>query len=186
VPSFPDLSEPLTDGAVSLRLAAERDIPEVLIAYQDDRTLHLRLGIERPPSGADLGQRSEGAERDRAAGERIGFTVLEPDSDVCRGQVYTSSVNWHHRRAELGMWLAPQIRGRGLAPRALALASRWLLERAGLERVQVLTEPENEPMLRTAAAAGYQREGTLRAYTLERGTRVDCVMLSLLASDRPA
>ena len=59
MPSFPGLEQPLTDGVVSVRLSAERDIPEVLIAYQDDRGLHLALGEDRPPSGAALGRRAD-------------------------------------------------------------------------------------------------------------------------------
>src|SRR5205085_729432 len=59
VPGFPQLDRPLANGEVIVRLGAERDIPEVLIAYQDDRALHLRLGQERPPSGAELGRRAE-------------------------------------------------------------------------------------------------------------------------------
>src|SRR6516164_7166506 len=52
---FPRLADPLTDGQVVLRDYAERDIPEILIAYQDDPRLHQRLGQNRPPSGAELG-----------------------------------------------------------------------------------------------------------------------------------
>ncbi len=183
MPSFPDLEEPLSDGTVTLRLASERDIPEILIAFQDDRHLHERLGLDRPPSGAELGRLSERFASDREAGASVTLTVLEPGSDVCRGQIYTSQVDWQHSRASVGMWLAPQIRRRGLGAAALRLASRWLLERCGLERLQVLAEPGNDPMVRTAQAAGYQPEGVLRGYTLERGSRVDCVVLSLLPSD---
>jgi RimJ/RimL family protein N-acetyltransferase len=183
MPSFPDLEEPLSDGTVTLRLASERDIPEILIAFQDDRHLHERLGLDRPPSGAELGRLSERFAADREAGASVTLTVLEPGSDVCRGQVHTPQVEWQHARAGIGMWLAPQVRGRGMGAAALRLASRWLLERSGLERLQVLTEPDNEPVLRTARAAGYQREGVLRGYTLERGSRVDCVVLSLLPTD---
>ena len=39
--SFPLLTEPLTDGTVVLRDYAERDIPEILIAHQDDPRMHL-------------------------------------------------------------------------------------------------------------------------------------------------
>jgi RimJ/RimL family protein N-acetyltransferase len=183
MPSFPQLREPLSDGSVTLRPAAERDIPEILIAFQDDRALHLRLGIERPPSGAELGRRSERAEAEREGGLHVTLTVLEPGSDVCRGQIYTPRVDWHHARAELGMWLAPQVRGRGLAPRALRMTSGWLLGQTPLERLQVLTEPANQPMLATARAAGFVYEGVLRGYTRERGGRVDCAILSLLRAD---
>jgi RimJ/RimL family protein N-acetyltransferase len=183
VPSFPDLPGPLSDGSVVLRFAAERDIPEVLIAFQDDPELHLRLGIDRPPSGAELGRRSERAEAEREGGLYVTLTILEPGSDVCRGQIYVTHVDWHHARGELGMWLAPQVRGRGLAPRALRLTARWLLEHTPLERMQVLTEPINEPMLATARAAGFAYEGVLRGYTRERTGRVDCAILSLLRAD---
>ena len=39
--SFPRLTSPLTDGSVVLRDYVERDIPEILIAYQDDPLLHV-------------------------------------------------------------------------------------------------------------------------------------------------
>ena len=183
MPSFPDLPGPLSDGAVTLRLGAERDIPEILIAYQDDRHMHERLGLERPPSGAELGLGAERAEIERTAGIHIALTILEPGSDVCRGRIFTADVEWRHARAELGMWLAPQVRGRGMATRALRLMSVWLLSNAPLERLQITTEPDNAAMLATARAAGYVHEGILRGYTLERRRRVDCAILSLLPSD---
>jgi RimJ/RimL family protein N-acetyltransferase len=183
VPAFPDLRGPLGDGSVMLRPAAERDIPEILIAYQDDPHLHERLGLERPPSGAELGRHAEQAAIERATGAHLTLTILEPGSDVCRGQINASNVEWRHTRADIGMWLAPQVRGRGLASRALRLTSSWLLGNTGLERLQIVTEPDNEPMLATARAAGYVYEGVLRGYTRERGARLDCAILSLLPSD---
>jgi RimJ/RimL family protein N-acetyltransferase len=102
---------------------------------------------------------------------------------VCRGQIFTPEVDWRHARAELGMWLAPQVRGRGLASRALKLTANYLLGSTTLERLQIVTEPDNEPMLATARAAGFVHEGVLRGYTRERGARVDCAILSLLQSD---
>ncbi|HEY2438388.1 MAG TPA: hypothetical protein VGH93_14495, partial [Solirubrobacteraceae bacterium] len=87
MPSFPDLQVPLTDGTVSVRMAAERDIPEILIAYQDDPRLHVRLGERRPPSGAELGRRAERAEHDRLAGRGLSLTVVEAGDDTCRGQI---------------------------------------------------------------------------------------------------
>jgi RimJ/RimL family protein N-acetyltransferase len=183
MPSFPDPPDPFSDGTVALRLAAERDIPEILIAHQDDPHLYERLGLERPPSGAELGRRFEQAAAEQAAGEHLSLTILEPGSDVCRGQILTGTMEWRHARAELGIWLAPQVRGRGLAPRALGLTARWMLISCGLERIQIVTEPDNQPMLATARAAGFSEEGLLRAYTRERGGRVDCTILSLLASD---
>lgn len=183
MPTIPALAEPLSDGTVGLRLAAERDIPEVLIAYQDDPHMYERLGEERPPSGAQLGRRAEQSGVDRIAGRSVTLTILTAGRDVCVGEIRVHRIDWIHARAELGIWLAPQVRGRGLAPRALKLAAPWLFQSCGLERLQILTEPDNEPMLAAARAAGFVDEGVLRGYTRERGGRVDCCVLSLLPGD---
>jgi RimJ/RimL family protein N-acetyltransferase len=183
MPPIPRLAEPLGGARVIVRDAAERDIPETLIAYQDDPELHLRMGEEHPPSGAELGSWAESEAAERAAGLRAALTVLEPGSDVCQGQVYIQHLDWDHRRAEIGMWLAPAARGRGLASEALRLVGAWLLGPGGLQRLQILTEPDNEPMLRAARAAGFVREGVLRGYLRERGARVDVAILSLLPGD---
>jgi RimJ/RimL family protein N-acetyltransferase len=183
MPPIPRLTEPLGGARVIVRDAAERDIPETLIAYQDDPELHLRMGEEHPPSGAELGQWAESEAVDRAAGLRAALTVLEPGSDVCLGQLYMQHLDWDHQRAEIGIWLAPAARGRGLASEALRLVGAWLLGPGGLQRLQILTEPDNEPMLRAARAAGFVREGVLRGYLRERGTRVDVAILSLLPGD---
>jgi RimJ/RimL family protein N-acetyltransferase len=183
MPSFPDLDQPLTGDGLAVRAAAERDIPEVLIAYQDDPELHLRMGEERAPSGAELGRLAERAAADRAAGRGATLTIVRPGSDVCVGQLNVHHADWDNARVELGMWLAPQARGRGLAPAALRLVARWLLLEVGFERVQLLTETGNERLLRAAAAAGFQPEGVLHGFLREQGARVDAVVLSLVHRD---
>ena len=180
---IPALVSPLTDGDVTVRPYAERDIPEILIAFQDDLTLHTRIGLERPPSGAQLGSQSETADAERAAGERLRLTIAETDTDICRGRMTVHRFDWDHGRAELGMWLAPEVRGRGWAARALRLVGGWLFDGCGIERLELLVEPDNEPMLRAAAAAGFAREGVLRGYVRSRRDRLDMVVLSLLPED---
>jgi RimJ/RimL family protein N-acetyltransferase len=183
MPSFSELREPLTDGAVSVRFAADRDIPEVLIAYEDDPTLHLRMGQTRPPSGAELGRWAERAEADRVAGRRLALTLVQPGEDICRGQIYVSEVDWDHARADLGIWVAPQLRGRGLGARALGLVAPWLLRTSGLQRVQLFTESDNDALIRAATRAGFSYEGVLHGYTRERGRRLDNAVLSMVARD---
>jgi ribosomal-protein-alanine N-acetyltransferase len=183
VPEIPALTDALTDGVVTLRESSERDIPEILIAYQDDPEMHLRLGDPAPPTGAQLGSAAESAEEDRREGKRLRLAILEPGGDRCRGRLTVHSINWEHRRAELAIWVAPQYRGRGYARSALLLSSAWLFEACGLERLALLTEPANQPMLRSAEAAGFVREGVMREYEREQGQRADIVLLSLLPAD---
>jgi RimJ/RimL family protein N-acetyltransferase len=174
---------PLSDGVVALRLTAERDIPEVLIAYQDDPELHLRLGTDWPPSGAELGRRAELSEARLAAGDSVTLAITQPGQDLCIGEVHVHGVDWDNRRAELGVWVVAEQRGKRLAGRALRLVSSWLLDECRLERVGLRTESGNQAMIRAAQAAGFRPEGVLRGYTLEQGRRVDNLTLSLVASD---
>ena len=180
---IPALVSPLTDGDLTVRAYAERDIPEILIAFQDDPTLHTRVGLERPPSGAQLGSQSETADAERIAGERVRLTIAESETDICRGRMTVSHFDFDHGRAELGIWLAPEGRGRGWAARAMRLAADWLFDACGIERLELLAEPDNEPILRAAAAAGFVREGVLRGYVRYRGDRLDMVVFSLLPED---
>ncbi len=181
--SFPHLIDPLSDGTVVLRDYHERDIPEILIAYQDDPRLHLLTGEDRPPTGAELGCRAAREAAARAAGEGATLTVLEPGSDTCRGQIRIGDVDPDHARATLSIWLAPQVRGRGVGRRALKLAGRWLLRTCRLARVDLLAETDNAAVLAAARAAGFAQEGVLRGYQRKRGKRIDVVVLSLIGAD---
>jgi RimJ/RimL family protein N-acetyltransferase len=183
VPAFPDLSESLQGERACLRYAAERDIPEILIAHQDDPQLHARLGLVRPPSGAELGRRTEGEGVERDLGIGVRFTIVQPGNDVCVGQLDVHRVDWDNQRAELGVWVARALRGQGLATCALRLGGRWLLSACHLARVELLTEPDNVAMIAAAKAAGFVEEGLLRAYLRERGRRLDVTVLSLLPGD---
>lgn len=182
MPPIP-LPPPLDDGVVALRPYAERDIPEILIAFQDDPELHLRLGGSPPPTGAELGRAAELAPAEIEAGTGISLTVLESGADVCRGQINLHKIAWEEGRAELGLWLVPQVRGRGFGRRALALIAGWTFDRLGMMRLELVTEPGNAGMIAAARGVGAQLEGVLRGYTFERGQRVDCAILSLLPSD---
>jgi RimJ/RimL family protein N-acetyltransferase len=181
--SFPRLAEALSDDGVALRDYEERDIPEILIAYQDDPRLHVLNREDRPPSGAELGSRAEREAGARTAGAWVTLTVLEVGDDTCRGQLRVENVDWDHRRAELSIWLAPQVRGRGVAKKALRLAGHWLLDTCGLKRLELVAEPENLAAIHAAQAAGFVREGVLREYHRKRGKGIDMVILSLIPPD---
>jgi RimJ/RimL family protein N-acetyltransferase len=88
--------------------------------------------------------------------------------------------------AEVGYWMAPAARGRGLCSRALRLVSRWVLEEARAPRLQLRADEQNLPSNKVAQKAGFTREGVLRSsrYNARLGRRVDFVMYSLLPDER--
>ena len=85
--------------------------------------------------------------------------------------------------ATVGYWVASAARGRGLATTALRLVSRWVIEELSVERLELVTEPQNLASQRVAEKAGFEREGVLRRQLVVKGERRDCVMFSLLPDD---
>ncbi len=122
---------------MELREITDWDIPEVLIAHQDDGDLHTRMGLAKPPSGAELGSEVENAERERRSGNSVKLTMVEPGANDCRGRVEIDQIDWEHGSARLRVWAAPQVRGRDYEQRAAELASAWLRSDAGLEHLTV-------------------------------------------------
>ncbi|MEE6296545.1 bifunctional GNAT family N-acetyltransferase/nucleoside triphosphate pyrophosphohydrolase family protein [Georgenia wangjunii] len=90
--------------------------------------------------------------------------------------------------ADIGYWLGPEARGRGVMHRAVGLALDAGFDRLGLERVQWRAFVGNWPSWRVVWRHGFRREGTVRGLGLQRGRRVDEWIGTLLRTDdrRPA
>jgi [ribosomal protein S5]-alanine N-acetyltransferase len=69
------------------------------------------------------------------------------------------------------------------AGRAVRLASDWALSSFGVARLEAWVEPGNEASLRVLAAAGFRREGVLRAFLVLGSRRADAVVLSRLSGE---
>ncbi len=137
MPTIPQPPDRFGDELVELREIAEWDIPEVLIAHQDDRDLHARMGLAKPPTGAELGSEVERAERERRSGNWVKLAIVEPGANDCLGRVEIDQVDWDQGSARLRVWAAPQVRGRDYERHAAELASAWLRNAAGLEQLSV-------------------------------------------------
>ena len=82
--------------------------------------------------------------------------------------------------AELGYWVVPRARRRGVATAAVPQAASMLFA-DGVERLQATVEPWNEASRRALGTAGFQREGLLRAYIAYPGEpRGDVYLYALL------
>jgi RimJ/RimL family protein N-acetyltransferase len=96
------------------------------------------------------------------------------------GVVLLQAVSWRHRRAELGFWLVRAARGAGRGRAAVGLLADWAFAELPLDRLEMMTTPDNAAALRLAEALGFEREGVLRARLRQRGRPVDVVMLARL------
>ena len=87
-------------------------------------------------------------------------------------------------RGHIGYWVAAPARGQGFCTRALRLLSRHALDELQLQRLELITDPDNLASQRVAEKVGYQREGVLRAHLRHPDGRIrDSVMFSLLPGE---
>jgi [ribosomal protein S5]-alanine N-acetyltransferase len=173
------------DGFV-LRPERVEDAAAWARAFADDPHLAVDWGIEEAPD--EVRSRTWLAEHAAlwAAGEGRHFAVADPADDRLAGGVNFHHIQPAHRRAEVGFWLVPGARGRGIGSAAVAAACRWAFGHYGLVRIEMTTLPDNEAALGLARKVGFQREGLLRRRNFERGEQVDIVMLGLLADELTA
>jgi RimJ/RimL family protein N-acetyltransferase len=105
------------------------------------------------------------------------------DTDEFLGGINFHSIRPDHRRAEVGFWLAPWARRRGIGSAAVRAACEWGFEHWRLERIEMTTLPGNAGSLALAQKIGFTREGLLRNRNFERGKHVDIVMLGVLRGE---
>lgn len=98
------------------------------------------------------------------------------------GIVCASSRSAQHRSAWMSYWLAPEVRGTGLAARALGTVSEALFL-DGFFRLELGARMNNPASIKTAERAGYIQEGVNREELEYDGIRYDTVRMARLASD---
>jgi RimJ/RimL family protein N-acetyltransferase len=113
------------------------------------------------------------------------LAVADPATDRMLGLVGTDRPVPARRQTEIGYWVLPEERGRGVATAALeAMTERAFA--SGVERLELVTHWENAAAQRVAMAAGYQREGVRRGAQPNRdGGRDDLLVFARLGADPP-
>ncbi|MFJ2607437.1 GNAT family N-acetyltransferase [Streptomyces sp. NPDC091279] len=105
-------------------------------------------------------------------GSAASYCVTDAASAEILGHIGVNDINRFVRVARVGYWVLPNARGRGVASRALAVASRWALTELSLHRLELGHALGHEASCRIAERCGFRAEGTLRGAMFEAG-RVD-------------
>lgn len=113
------------------------------------------------------------------------YAIADPATGRLLGGIGLDKVVPNRGQCELGYWVGPWARGRGVATAAV----RALTEHAfhtGMARIELLTHWENAASQRVALAAGFRREGVRRGALPNRdGGRDDLLAFARLAGDEP-
>jgi RimJ/RimL family protein N-acetyltransferase len=175
---------PADINGTGVRLRAYRpDDAEALAAGYDDPLCHRFLPPLPSPFTLRHAERflSEGVTSVFAEGGVV-FAIADPETDDLLGGIGFDKVVPSRAQAEIGYWVGPWARRRGVATEAVRALSGHALG-AGLHRLELLTHWDNPASQRVALAAGYQREGVRRGVLPDRDGYADLVAFARLAGD---
>lgn len=179
---IPPPDPPLRGEGIVLRAWRADDLGDAHRASLDPDVVRF-TGVPEDQDAATLAAYFERKEAARAAGEELVLVVASAAGDAFLGSVSLLRLDWDQRRGEVGYWMAPWARGRGIATAATGLLARWALAELGLERLELRIESGNAASLRVAAGAGFSRDGILRSFEERAGARRDLEVWSLLPGE---
>jgi RimJ/RimL family protein N-acetyltransferase len=154
--NFAELTKPLTDGVVTLRLpSADAGDTDAIRGYVEAEQLDGGWLPEVPLVSAE-----EAVRRLRNDGPTLVVTVADE-------QRFIGVVGFLDRGAgtiEMIYGIAPRWRGRGLASRAARLAARWAAGVPGVTVVELRISQDHLASQHVAANAGFVRAGTVTQF----------------------
>ena len=179
MPSLP-IPEGLARDDIALRRLRARDAGPFAAAFREDPQLGVLIGADEDPTENGVRRFIARQPGLRARGEFLGLAVTDASRRPFLGHVMLHTVAWRHKRGEVGYWLVPEARGRGIGKAAVSLVVEWAFEELRLERIEITTTPDNTAARALARSLGFEEDGVMIARNLERGKRVDVVLLARL------
>lgn len=172
----------LADDRVRLRPFGLDDVPLVVEACRDPLTQAFTR-IPHPYDEEDAREFIAGSASRRMTGESIDLAIAAREDDRLLGAIGLIIDRHDAERAEIGYWVAPRERGRGVAGRALALLSAWAVTEGRFARIDLQAALANTASMRVAQRCGFVREATLRGAWYRGPERSDMALFSLLPGD---
>ena len=148
---------PLSDGVITLRAHRPDDV-DALVAICQDPAIPRWTRVPQPYTRADAEGWVAAVELEVAAGTAMNWLAVDEDDEVL-ASVAVQDIRRDEARGEIGYWVAAHARGRGVATRAVRLATDWALGELGLETIELMTHEHNTASQAVARAAGYVQTG---------------------------
>jgi RimJ/RimL family protein N-acetyltransferase len=176
-------AEPVEIAAGAYQLCAADaalDAQAVAAAFGDPLTARWNQGPTDLEGAAEWCRRRA----DWSDGTHASWVVKAATGGTLLGSVSLFEIDPVDAGCQVGYWTVPAARGQGVAPAALAAATRFAFGALGLERVALYHAVENARSCRVAVKAGYLWEGRLRgSHRYGDGALHDEHLHARLASD---
>ena len=117
-----------------------------------------------------------------ASGRLAPLVVADVESGVILGGGTLHHLDPERGSIEIGYWLLPRARGRGIATKVARVLAAHAFT-LGVQRVAAYVTLDNLESERVLERAGFTREGVIRSLPTSGGRRVDKTIFSLLPGE---
>lgn len=111
------------------------------------------------------------------------FYVIDSDINRMAGTAFLNRMNRMRQFANLGYSVRTSRIKQGIAPAAAKLVARYGFEKLGLQRIEIVVNPDNIPSLKVAEKLGAVKEGLLRNGMRTHGVPCNAYLYSLIPTD---
>ena len=187
-PRSPWLASPVISGrGLRLRPHDARDAPRLVEACNDPETRRWLGTLPAPYTPAEAAAYVEQREVERAAGRGVNWAVCDPADDRLLGTVGIFELRLGID-AEVGFWVHPEARGRGVATEACRLALRHAFVPEedgglGLGRVRAVVAEENAASRRVVERLGMTLQGRERRLLEVQDGLADAAVYDVLTEE---
>jgi RimJ/RimL family protein N-acetyltransferase len=165
-----------------LRCLEERDVEGFVVLANDPLVYATTLRLPHPYRAEHARQYIEIERNGVVRGDLLLLAIALRDGDAAVGSIGLT-IDWPHRRAEVGFWIGVPYWGRGLMSEALGAIVGYGFERLGLNRIWGGHFAGNEASGRVQRKVGMQQEGVLRACLRKGDVYHDDVIHAVLRAD---
>ena len=108
----------------------------------------------------------------------------EENNTIKLGSISLWNISWHHKRSEIGIWIASDYWNQGIGEKAINLIKIIAYYHLKLNRLEAHISIKNLRSIHLFKKCGFIEEGRLREYLHFKGIYHDAIILSYLKNNK--
>ena len=166
----------LSDGHIRLR-APEPDDLELLFKIENDTALWPVSCNTAPYSRHQIAKYIKESSHDFYTDRQIRFIIADEQSSLPMGCIDLTDIDPYNGRAEVGIALLDEFRGRGVARSVLDLLCSYSAQILHLHQLFCHVPADNRESLNLFQNSGFEKSGRLRDWLAGKDNYADVVVL---------
>lgn len=169
----------MSNEHIALRPLEPTDL-DTLYNWENDSSLWVVSDTVAPYSRAALWQYLEGYTGDIYSQRQLRLMVTLACDGTPIGTIDYLNFDPLNNRAELGLFIHSDHRGKGLGRQALEMLTNYSRDHLGLRQLYVFIELSNEVCLKLFEDFGYRRVGDIKSWVKRGTTYKDVALLQMI------